>query len=74
MPNRDWNDEEEDWSETGAGYDSGDDSEFDDTDSDDAIPCPDCGADIYADLDCCPRCGYWLTDADRNPPRVGLFD
>lgn len=74
MSNRNWRDDEEDWSETGAGYDSGGDSEFDDPDFDDAIRCPDCGADIYAELDCCPRCGYWLSDADRNPPRVGLFD
>ncbi len=64
MPNRPWRDDEEDWSETGA---DGDDPD------DDAIPCPDCGADIYADLDHCPRCGHWLTDADRAAGETGLF-
>lgn len=74
MPNRDWRDDEEDWSETGSAYDSDDvDFDGDDPDSDDTIPCPDCGADIYADLDHCPRCGHWLTDADRDVRGTGLF-
>jgi predicted amidophosphoribosyltransferase len=56
-------------------HDPDDEDWYDDEDADlDAISCPECGADIYADLDHCPRCGRWLTDADCNPPRVGLFD
>ena len=31
-----------------------------------ALRCPDCGADVYADADACPECGYWITDADRS--------
>jgi uncharacterized paraquat-inducible protein A len=57
--------EDEDW------YDDEDDDQ-DDSDSD-AIPCPECGVEIYADLDHCPRCGHWLTDADRQPAGTGLF-
>lgn len=71
MSNREWRDAEEDWSETGDGYDSGYESEDDGDDND--IPCPDCGADIYADLEHCPRCGHWLTDADRTESETGLF-
>jgi uncharacterized paraquat-inducible protein A len=58
MPDRDWHDDEEDWSETGGDYSDSDDAE--------TAPCPACGADIYDDLDHCPRCGHWLTDADRG--------
>jgi hypothetical protein len=70
MPNRDWHDDEEDWSET-----DGDESEeaFDDDADSDSIPCPACGRDLYADLDHCPSCGHWLTDADREPRGTGLF-
>ncbi len=49
---------------------------YDDEDSNldaDTIPCPDCGAEIYADLDHCPQCGHWLTDADRGTHEAGLF-
>lgn len=69
MANRDWRDAEEDWSEAGSGYDSADD----DQDGDDTLPCPQCGAEIYADLDHCPRCGHWFTDADRSAHETGLF-
>jgi hypothetical protein len=37
-----------------------------DTGSDDAAPCPECGTAIYDDLDHCPQCGYWITDADHR--------
>jgi len=30
------------------------------------LPCPECGADVYADAEACPACGYWITDADRT--------
>lgn len=59
MSNREWR-EEEDW-------DDGD------SDVDGTLPCPDCGAEIYAVLDHCPRCGHWLTDADRQARETGLF-
>lgn len=67
MSNRPWRDDEEDWSETGS---DGDDY---DSDDDETITCPDCRADIYADLDHCPRCGHWFTDADRAARETGLF-
>ena len=31
-----------------------------------SLPCPECGTAIYADVDHCPQCGHWLTDADRR--------
>jgi hypothetical protein len=72
MPNRPWRDDEEDWSETGGEQDY--DGEFDDPDSDvETLSCPSCRADIYADLDHCPRCGHWFTDADRAARETGLF-
>ena len=36
-------------------------------------PVPTAAASIYADLDHCPRCGHWLTDADRHGAETGLF-
>jgi uncharacterized paraquat-inducible protein A len=82
MSERTWQDSEEDWSETDGDYDddqsaserddeSGDES--DDDSEDDSIPCPECGVEIYADLDHCPNCGHWLTDADRPTSGTGLF-
>ena len=53
--------DEEDWSET------------EDADLDAAAPCPECGAAIYADLDHCPQCGHWLTDADHRGRESGVF-
>jgi hypothetical protein len=72
MSKRDWRDDEDDWTETGSEYDSADDEDGDSDDAD-MLPCPDCGAEIYADLDHCPRCGHWLTDADRESRGTGLF-
>jgi hypothetical protein len=58
--------DDEDWSD----YDSEDSA----TDSDaDSSPCPACCAEIYDDLDHCPRCGHWFTDADRTRRETGLF-
>ncbi|MEX2092593.1 MAG: hypothetical protein WD971_07935 [Pirellulales bacterium] len=55
-------------------HDPDDEDWYDDEDDDaDTIPCPDCRAAIYADLDHCPRCGYWLTDADHRTRDPGLF-
>ena len=56
-----------------------DDEDWDDDDDDrdesnsDAIPCPECGVEIYSDLDHCPNCGHWLTDVDRPSAGTGLF-
>ncbi|MEN0109722.1 MAG: zinc ribbon domain-containing protein [Planctomycetota bacterium] len=53
-----------------------DDELVDELDSDDGWPvddfqdevlaCPECGAEIDADAEACPACGYWITDADRE--------
>ena len=67
MPNRLWRDDEEDWSET-------DDDDLDTSTRDaESFPCPECHTDVYADLDHCPQCGHWLTDADRPSTGTGLF-
>lgn len=29
-------------------------------DSDDAVPCPACGRDVYEDADQCVHCGEWI--------------
>jgi uncharacterized paraquat-inducible protein A len=68
MSNRPWRDDEEDWSETGS---DGDD--YDSDDDGETISCPNCRADIYADLGHCPRCGHWFTDADSAARETGLF-
>lgn len=67
MSNREWRDDEDDWSDTSSEEDDGD------SDLGDTLPCPDCGAEIYPDLDHCPRCGHWLTGADRESRGTGLF-
>lgn len=56
--------DDEDWYD-----DEGESADLDD----DAISCPECGAEIYADLDHCPKCGYWLSDDDRRTRTPGLF-
>jgi ribosomal protein S27AE len=49
------------------------DDDADDAAGDAAMPCPECGADIYDDLDHCPRCGYWITEADDRATDRGHF-
>ncbi|MEM6654494.1 MAG: zinc-ribbon domain-containing protein [Planctomycetota bacterium] len=40
--------------------------EFDDDPEGECFPCPECGAEVLADAEACPACGYWITDADRT--------
>jgi uncharacterized membrane protein YvbJ len=42
---------------------------FDD-DDDDVTECPECGAEVYAIADCCPKCGYWFIDDDRETAKA----
>lgn len=53
-------DDDEDW------YDDEDDQADEPT-----AGCPECGAAIYADAEKCPKCGRWLTEADRRAMGVG---
>jgi hypothetical protein len=58
MPNH-HDPDDEDW------YDD-EDAALDDALDDTTVPCPECGTEIYADLDHCPQCGHWLTDDDHR--------
>lgn len=51
----DWPCDDEDWTD-----------EEDDSGDSESAPCPECGAIIDSILDRCPKCGYWLTDEDRQ--------
>ena len=49
------------------------DHDWDDPDCDDGDPgagdfidCPECRAEIDSDSEACPRCGYWITEADLD--------
>lgn len=53
----DWADVEQEWS-----YDGGEEVE---------VACPECRSKIYQFVDKCPKCGYWLTAADRRKLRPG---
>jgi len=44
-------------------------SGFDD-DDDDPTPCPECGAEVPAITDFCPKCGYWLVAGDREAMKL----
>jgi hypothetical protein len=67
MTSRDWDDDEDsDWS----AEDWSDDGNFDDEDET-LIDCPECGAAMSDDIDKCPKCGYWLSAADRRQLRRG---
>lgn len=59
-------DDNEDW------YDADEDDLEGNLDAD-TLPCPACGAELYADLDHCPQCGHWLSEADRRSHETGLF-
>jgi hypothetical protein len=74
MSDRPWQDSEEDWSEADGDYDDDQDGSDREDDAEDvSTPCPECGVEIFADLDHCPNCGHWLTDADRPTSGTGLF-
>jgi len=45
----------------------------DDASDSDSVPCPECGTAIYADLDHCPQCGHWLSDADHRVHDTSQF-
>ncbi|MCA9071332.1 MAG: hypothetical protein KDA84_20530 [Planctomycetaceae bacterium] len=32
----------------------------------DTYPCPECGAEIYDDLELCPHCGYFIEDRSND--------
>ncbi len=51
---------DEEWHDDDAGLDPGD--EFGAS----LARCPECGADVAEIAECCPACGYWLTDEDRH--------
>lgn len=40
-----------------------------------AIPCPECGYEIYEDAELCPLCGYFIEDSSSNAlaDRPGWF-
>ncbi len=56
MSSEDWDDIEED----------------DELDEEDAVKCPECGADIYIVTDKCLECGFWLSEADRHAMWSGM--
>ena len=61
MPYDDRNEplDDEDWY-----YDEGDlEDDFEERES---VHCPDCGAEVFRDADFCAKCGYWITDSDRE--------
>ena len=37
------------------------DTEIDD---DNLVTCAECSAEVYADSDRCPKCGYWIVDSE----------
>ena len=55
-------DSDDEWSDD---LDSGNDWHDGDLE-DEVLPCPECGAEVHADAEACPACGYWITDADRD--------
>jgi predicted nucleic acid-binding Zn ribbon protein len=58
MSDESW-DDDEDW--------------YDEPDQPDewVVECPECGAAMAADAGMCPKCGYWLTEADRRAMEAG---
>jgi ribosomal protein S27AE len=57
---------------------NGDDEDWYDDDQDDlddgeSVECPECGTAMSEFLDKCPKCGYWLLDADRRALRPGTL-
>lgn len=48
--------EDDDWSDEYAE----DDAYYDDEDDDYTVPCPECGTEVYEDVDRCPNCGEYI--------------
>ncbi|MFW6132371.1 MAG: hypothetical protein ACOC8F_00635 [Planctomycetota bacterium] len=46
------------------------DADLMDDEASETVPCPACGAEIYADAERCPLCGQYVT-AGRRPRRSG---
>jgi predicted amidophosphoribosyltransferase len=43
----------------------------DELDEEEAARCPECGGPVQIIADCCPACGYWLSEADRRAMWAG---
>ena len=43
------------------------DDDYDEDDSSELRPCPECGADIYEDSELCPVCGNYITFGSSGP-------
>ena len=39
---------------------------WDDDDTSDYLPCPECGAEVYVDAVQCPECGWYITWDSSN--------
>ncbi len=46
-------------------YDDEDDL-YDEDDAAETMVCPECGEDVYEDVEQCPSCGYYFTAGDRT--------
>lgn len=46
-----------------GGYDD------DDSDQDEVVECPECGAEVFVIADRCPKCGHWFLQEDRRAMR-----
>jgi hypothetical protein len=40
-----------------------------DSDSDDTVPCPHCGRQVYEDAERCPHCESYISEEDSPPSR-----
>lgn len=38
---------------------------------DDITDCPECGTEVYAIADRCPKCGHWFVESDRRRMAAG---
>lgn len=48
-------------------YDDYDSDVREEDDSNDVLPCPECGAEIYEDSQQCPVCGNYITFTGNGP-------
>jgi len=53
-------------------WDDSEDSEFDEADSEDTVPCPYCSAAIHEEAERCPHCENYISREDA-PSRVPLW-